>query len=309
MLHVVQSVEDDDRRVRIVEMKAPRQADLYRAIQRRCSVRRYDREPLDAITLVKVREIVAGVKPLIPQNRFEAAVRDDMVHEDLISVLGAYGRLVTPPHALAPYVIGDLHPLEDLGFRVEQIAVRLAVLDIGSCFIGTLAAEDKARFRLGLPEGARIGALLVFGRPAVAVGGRAINTLIRSVLGRNHPPPVERFYFQDTFDNPAVPPEYLAPILEAARYAPSACNVQPWRFLWHQGQLSLFVTRDNPRYGSGTRQQYRFYDGGICMANLSLAMEAFGMEGQWVMWDGIERRLPEHPASLLPLASLVVEEG
>ena len=49
---------------------------------------------LDAITLVKVQGIVAGVKPLIPQNRFEAVARDDMVREDLISVLGAYGRLV-----------------------------------------------------------------------------------------------------------------------------------------------------------------------------------------------------------------------
>lgn len=309
MLYVVQSVEDDDRRVRIVEMEVPRQADLYRAIRLRRSVRRYDREPLDAITLVRVQEIVAGVRPLLPQNRFEAVARDDMVREDLISVLGAYGRLVTPPHALAPYVIGGLHPLEDLGFRVEQITVRLAVLDIGSCFIGTLAAEDKARSHLGLPERARIGALLVFGRPAVAVGGRTINTLIRSVLGRSDPPPVERFFFQDTFDNPAVPPEHLAPIVEAARYAPSACNVQPWRLLWHQGQLSLFVTRDNAGYGSGARQQYRFYDGGICMANLSLAMEAFGMEGRWIMWDGAKRRLPEHPADLQPLASLVVEEG
>jgi hypothetical protein len=218
-------------------------------------VRQYDREPLDAPTLAQVQEIVAEVKPLISQNRFQAAVRDDTVHEDLISVLGAYGRLVTPPHALAPYIIGDLHVLEDLGFRVEQIAVRLAALDIGSCFIGTLAGEDKARFHLGLPENARIGALLVFGRPAVAVGGRAINTLIRSVLGRYDLPPVERFFFQDTFDNPAVPPEHLAPIVEAARYAPSACNVQPWRFLWHQGQLSLFVTRDNPRWQASSSRK------------------------------------------------------
>ena len=280
--------------------------DLYEAILARRSVRRYEKRPLDEATLAQVREIVSGVKPLIPENQFEVLVRDEVVGEDLVTVLGGYGRFYTPPHSLAPYMLGEEHVLEDLGYRTEQIAVRLAALGIGSCYIGALKREDEVRVRFGLPKGARIAAFLVFGRPAVAVGGRTFNTLMRRGLGGHRRLPVERIFFQGAFDNPAVPPAEIFPLIKAARVAPSGVNAQPWRFLWCDGRLYLFVTRNNPKYTMAGSQEYRLHDGGICIANVTLAMEALGMEGQWVMCQGTEPDIPNHPADLHPLATLVM---
>jgi len=284
------------------------QTDLYQAILARRSVRRYDNEPLDAATLGQVREIISAVKPLVPENQFEVFVRDDAASENLVEVLGGYGRFVTPPHYLAAYGLGEDHVLEDQGYRVQQIAVRLTALGIGCCYIGALKREDEVRARFGLPEDARIGAFLVFGLPSTALGGRAFNRLLRLAAGASNKLPAERIFFQDTFDNRTTPPPELSPLIEAGRHAPSAVNAQPWRFLWHDATLYLFVTRHNPKYGRGPTQQYRFYDGGISMANVALALEALEMEGQWTTLTGREPDIPKHPTNLQPLAKLRMRE-
>ena len=301
--------------------------DLYRAILARRSVRRYDQEPLDQATLAEVQEIAAGPMPLIPDNRMDVTLRDDVVRRDIVALLGAYGRLITPPHALVPYIRGSplspasgtfrpprgqgggtSHLLEDLGYRVEQIAVGLAALGIGSCYLGTLPREEKARALLGVPADARIGALLAFGRPAETAGGRALNGVVRSVLGRDQHPALERFFFRDSLDNPSQPPAALDRLVAAAAHAPSACNAQPWRFLWRDGQLWLFVTRNNRKYGGGASEQYCLYDGGIAMANISLAAQASGIPAEWQMVETADANIPPHPTELHPIARLVMSE-
>jgi nitroreductase len=277
---------------------------LYQAILARRSVRRYSEMGLDAAILAQVQAITAAARPLIPANRLVVTRRDDMVRQDLVTLLGAYGRLISPPHALVPWLHGDAHLLTDLGYRVEQIVVRLTALGVGTCYIGTLPKEEQVRATLGLPEGARIGALVVFGRPAKSVGGRAFNNLIRSTLGRNKEPELERIFFQDRLDNPTCPPDALRPLILAAERAPSACNAQPWRFLWRDDRLTLFVTRDNPKYGSGPSEQYCLYDAGIAMANVALAMEAHSMAGGWQLVEP-NTDVPPHPDDLQPIASLV----
>jgi len=282
---------------------------LYESILARRSVRRYDKRPLDETVLAQVQEIVSSVKPLIPGNHFEVLMQDVSPGQDLVTALGGYGRLVSPPHYLVPYATGKKHLLEDLGYRVQQIAVRLTALGIGSCYIGSLGREAAVQALFGLPKEARIGAFLAFGWPSEALGGRLFNTLVRAAAGATNKMPVERIFFQDTFETPAQPPAAFAPLIEAARNAPSAVNAQPWRFLWHGERLYLFVKRNNPKYGGGDRAEYRLYDGGICMANVALALEALEMEGEWRMLSRDSANLPDHPANLQPLATLVMASG
>jgi hypothetical protein len=76
--------------------------------------------------------------------------------------------------------------------------------------------------------------------------------------------------------------------------------------LWRDGVLHLFVTARNRRYGDSQRE-YRLYDGGICMANISLALEALGMAGTWeVLGPEYSIGPPEQPDDLEPLARLVL---
>jgi len=280
---------------------------LYQAILARQSVRRYDREPLDAGTLSRLREVVDGVRPLDPAVPVETVWRDVTSPQDL-AIVGPYGRIVSPPHILAPYAVGGREALVELGYRTEQISVRMAGMGIGSCYLGALPREAEVRAHLGLPERARIAAWLIYGRPAAGWGGRTLNALIHQVVGAASKMPVERFFYRDELDAPSPAPKRLAPLLEAARAAPSAVNAQPWRFLWRGGALYLFVERDSARYGGGSRAHYRYHDGGACMANVSLAMEALGRSGRWALFAEDAPDLPEHPPELEPLALLTLED-
>ncbi len=284
------------------------EVDLYQAILARRSVRRYERTPLEPEELAQVRAVIAGVRPLIAENQYHVLLRDLPAASDLTAALGAYGRIANPPHVLVPYLLGDRHPLVDLGFRTEQIAVRLTALGLGSCFIGCLGREAEVRDRFELPGTAHLAALLVFGRPASAAAGRALNALVREVTGATRKLPAARIFHEEDFGHPTAPPLGLEPLIEAARNAPSAVDAQPWRFLWREGILHLFVKRWNPRYGPGLGQSYRLHDGGVCMGNISLALEALGREGSWAMYDGNGPGPPEHPEGLLPLARLELHQ-
>jgi hypothetical protein len=280
---------------------------LYDAILARRSVRRYDSQRLDDSTLGRVAEITSSVTPLIAGNQFHVLLRDPPPGSDLAKDLGGYGRIVNPPHYLVPYVLGNEHPLVDGGYRIEQIAVRLAALGIGSCFIGALRREAEVRALYALPDTARVASFLVFGRPSVALGGRVTNRILRLAAGAERKLMTADVFFEGDFDRPATPPDHIAPLLAAARHAPSAVNAQPWRFLWQEGTLRVFVTTDNRRYGS--QQQYGLHDVGAAMANITLAMEALDLSGQWQMHGGAEPGIARHPPSLQQVATLSLGDG
>ena len=281
------------------------QPDLYRAIHNRRSVRRYDRTALSTGMIGQVKNLIETAEPLIHENHFDVRYHDGMlIDKDFISSMGAYGYIVTPPHALAPYIIGDHSPLLDLGYRVEQIVIRLTSLGIGTCYIGTLYREQAIRARLDLPADSRCGALLAFGFPARSNTGRVLNSLMRSVPRGNTRLPMDQIFYQGSFDHPTHPPDNLFPILSAARFSPSAVNAQPWRFLWRDGNLHIFVKRYNPKYGRGPAQAYRYYDGGICLANIKLALITLKLKADWIL-HGQGYEAPDHPPTLEPLAKLV----
>ncbi len=278
---------------------------LYQAILNRRSIRRYDPQVIDSTTMKRVQKIIEGVEPLVPENGFHVLHKPGMlVDRDFIRSMGAYGYIVSPPHVIAPYTTGERLPLLDLGYRVEQIVIGLTLLGLASCYIGTLGREQAVRTRLNLPQGSRCGALLVFGHVATSLGGRALNAFIRSVPKGDARLPEDQVFFDGAFDHPSEAPESLKPLITAGRSAPSAVNAQPWLFLWCDKALHVLVKRHNPKYGRGRGQDYRYYDGGICMANISLAMRASGIQGGWELADEPSYVAPQHSQDIQPLAAL-----
>jgi nitroreductase len=280
----------------------------YQAIITRHSTRRYAERPLEDEPLARVRDLLAEVQPLVPANRCVMQLHHRGPEEDLSQAIGQFGRIVVAPHYLVPYGLDDRHLWADLGYRVEQVAVGLTARGVASCYLGCLGRQAEVRAYFALPEGARVAALLAFGYPSEALTGRTINTVMRRVVGAQNKRPVEEIFFRETFQHPAAPPPALARIVEAARRAPSAVNAQPWRLLWREGTLYLFVQR-SPKYGDGAGQDYRLHDGGVCMANVSLALRALDRAGAWRLLDAPPPGLTDVPADLEPLAALEASDS
>ena len=280
---------------------------LYQTLINRRSIRRFAPQRLSAADRESVTCIIGEIVPLLPQYDLDIHLRDIGNQRDLVSLLGAYGRLVSPPHVLLPISPDMPLSLVDQGYRMQQVVIRLYQRGIGSCYLGTLKHLETIRSHFNLPENTITGALLVFGYPAQSLTGKTFNKVFRSAMGSNRRLPMENLFFTDTFENPSQPPEQFKQLIEAGRFAPSAVNAQPWRFLLSGRTLFLYMTRDNKKY-SVSGKNYAFFDSGICMANINLAMQAPNIQGHWQLIDDSEKDVPDHPQDLILLARLIIKK-
>jgi nitroreductase len=282
-------------------------SEIYPFILSRHSIRSYDQRLLSSADQAHIKIILNNTKSLLPENKFETILRSKTKREDLVEILGAYGRFITPPYYLVPYITGSNNALVDLGYHAEQIAVRLWSKGIGTCFIGCLSRQEKVRQLFQLPANAQIAAFLVFGHPGVGFGFETITKITKSIIGIRGRKSVEELFYRDTFDYLAKPEGLWEKIIEAGRMAPSAINAQPWRFLLRNEELYLFTLRNNRNYILPENQDYCFHDSGLCMANIDLALSSFGLQSEWQFLKGILDFNSHYPENYYPLAKLNIK--
>jgi hypothetical protein len=98
---------------------------LYAAILSRSSTRRYRSEPLNPADHAYLQALVEQAAPALSPTLWNWRLIDEGVDQALLKSLGAYGRLLTPPHLLAAGIAPGPLALIELGFRLEQVAVGL----------------------------------------------------------------------------------------------------------------------------------------------------------------------------------------
>ena len=265
--------------------------ETFAALLSRRSVRRYENRVAPEETRRSVVEFAMRVEPLVPENEFSYSVLPIVgKSEELATVMGGYGKLVSARHLVLPRIRGNSHILADFGFRVEQLVIHLTRLGLGSCWIAALGHEGEVLDRFKSPKNERIPAVVVFGYPSESKGGIGFNRSIRVALSAHRPPPYEKWVFAGRFDNPASLTPFQEKSLDALRRAPSAGNSRPWRVVLKDGEAHLTLKLDTPYYrlSKGVRLGYHLLDGGIGMSNLSMALSALGKPASWTMLDNEE---------------------
>jgi nitroreductase len=274
------------------------QPELMQALLSRYSLRSYDPNPLDENTLDNIEKVVQTTEPLLSFNRMGFSLHRHLSSKERSFAMGMINPHIQPPHILITWITGGEHPYTDLGFRMEQAAVQLHSMGIGSCFIGTLGREQSLNNQYNLPPQTVTGAILAIGKPVVPNAGNKPKK--RLVL--------EKIAFRNDFSTPMNNPGVLTPILEAARMAPSATNAQPWRLVWKEPYLFLFVTSKKlANILSSEYKKYCLYDGGICMANIAMALKAHNLTAHWDILDPSSPVLPEHPREFIPLGKIKID--
>lgn len=282
--------------------------DLYPYILSRKSIRGYDQRHFEPADKARIELILKNIQPLIAEYQFQVIFREREKGQDLISVLGAYGRFISPPYYLLPYLIGNQLAYVDLGYRVQQITIQLWSKGIGSCNIGCLSRQAKVRKDFQLPENAIIAAFLVIGYPAENSGIDKLSNGAKAILGIRNRLPFMEICFQDSFEKHYEPEGLWRKIIEAGCMAPSAVNAQPWRFLLHNNVLYLFSVQNGRKYLLPENHHYALHDCGCCMANIDITLTAKGYEREWILLDGEIDEDLKYPPNLYPLAKLVLKE-
>jgi nitroreductase len=281
--------------------------DFYTTILTRKSVRSYDQHSFNPADMARVELILKNTNPLIPGSKFSVLFKSREKGEDLVSILGAYGRFISPPYYLLPFEIGEEQSFVDLGYQTEQIAVQLWSKGIGSCFIGCLSRQEKVRMDFHLPDNARMAAFLAIGYPSEKFGIDSISKGAKSILGIRNRLALEDICYRDSFQHKFEPEGKWQAILEAARMSPSAVNAQPWRFLFRGNDLFIFSSQDHRKYLLPENRFYTLHDCGICMANMTMAMDSLGHQGKWSLLNESDAREIGLPTNLIPLAKLNIE--
>lgn len=124
----------------------------------------------------------------------------------------------------AAILVDAAHPLASLhgGVAGEALVLEAASLGLGTCWVS--GSFRKSRVDIPLKKGEKIAALIPFGQPPHQEGvpGRRRKTLPELCL-----------------DDPSLWPNWAFQAAEAVRAAPSAVNLQPWRFSFTGNTLRL----------------------------------------------------------------------
>lgn len=233
---------------------------LYEAIFRRKSVRKYKNDEVEGRILEKIKgfgEDAVGIRPdiRVKWKIFRASDRN---------VKGMFQ--VKAPYYVALYseICEDYR--KNAGFLMEQLSLYLHTLGIGSCYQGGARLKNDGEEELELVM------IMAFGYPAEALERERADfrrmemrklVRIHGTLGK-----VQR------------------QILEPARLAPSAMNLQPWRFAVAEDRIHLFVKKP-ARIGYQKQLDMNLFDAGIALAHMMVAAEEFWLDLEYQKLDSI----------------------
>lgn len=241
---------------------------LYEATQARISRRKYRRLPVDADRLARLaalaRTLEAEESGLRMEIRAEGA---DRIFEGRTG----YG-MVTGAVAYAAFIARD--PSERTAMRIgylgEWLVLEATRMGLSTCWVAGTFRRPAAEAQLGLLPEETLLCVTPLGEAESALSFK--ERAIKAVTGGRNRKPFDVIC-------PGLDPGLLAPwqrtALECARNAPSAANLQPWRFDSPDGD------RLRIRLAEGRARSVAYVDLGICMLHFVLGALHAGVPGEW----------------------------
>jgi len=240
--------------------------DRYEAIQVRRSCRRYDMSRLSSRVLSEVHALAASLEHIDADADIAVHVVEDgeALQAVMPGIVGAYGK-----HRAPHYLLGTgpnrRESYENIGFALEPLVLSMTAVRIGTCWVGGNARGDTFRPVAHYPADHRPLVLIGFGSP-VEDGGH-----VREAGTANRRP------LDDLLLDSAGE---WAEAIEAARVAPSAGNLQPWRFRASPERLDAYLSFRAPLQYKLFAEHLRLMnriDVGIALAHVRIALEERGI--------------------------------
>ena len=259
-------------------------SELIDAMKRRVSVRSYADRPVEQ----SVKESIRSLLEAHNQGPFGNRVRLNLIDlSDLEQAetrqLGTYGFIGGARLYVAGVVRYGPGAMQDFGYCLEQVIVRITHLGLGTCWLGGTFKRASFGRRLSLSDDEVILAISPIG---YARDKRTVRErVLRRFVGADQRKPWASLFFEDALNRP-LPREAAgeyATALECLRLAPSASNNQPWRILKSKdANVFHFFLKRTPGYAKFLRGvDLQLVDMGIAMSHFELAARESALEGTW----------------------------
>jgi nitroreductase len=258
--------------------------ELIDAMKRRVSVRSYADRPVEQ----SVKESIRSLLEAHNQGPFGNRVRLSLIDlSDLEQAetrqLGTYGFIGGARLYVAGIVRYGPGAMQDFGYCLEQVIVRITHHGLGTCWLGGTFKRASFGRRLSLSDDEVIPAISPIG---YARDKRTVRErVLRRFVGADQRKPWAALFFEGGMDRP-LPREAAgeyATALECLRLAPSASNNQPWRIVKSKdANVFHFFLKRTPGYAKFLRGvDLQLVDMGIAMSHFELAARESALEGTW----------------------------
>ncbi len=255
----------------------------YEAIGRRISRRRFTGEPIPGKVLAGLRSFCETFAPAaIPSAARTRTVLVERAPADLFTgLVGSYGRVDGAPSAAL--LVGEEDSQLEIGYVGEAFVLEATRVGLDTCWIAGTFSHKRADSLAGLAPEERLPAIVAVGiaEADMATGERTMRAFARASSRMS----AEKIAYGADLDEW---PPWARSAAEAARWAPSGANMQPWRFRLESGSLVL---------SEATRHYWTVrMDLGIAMLHAELGAQHAGTTGRWERLDNthdVARFIPD----------------
>lgn len=261
--------------------------DALKAMNLRTSVRNYRKDPVDPDLLKEWMDTGSEREALLPhiRTRFILAEDGPKMHKLLSGHVGYLGNVMDAPHYLICLSEDQPGFLENAGYLMEQMILKAALMNLGTCWISVLKHEEQILKALQMTTDERVVALTPIGYGRISGVERFFNTIF---FGNNQPKAAKK-HVSDLFymtrwghrmDSEALPHPALEEVMEAACLAPSWGNRQPYASVITPQGIYFVVEKEREPF-KDTDLNHNRLDGGIHMLYIYLAGKAKGIPWAW----------------------------
>jgi nitroreductase len=243
---------------------------LTEAINKRVSVRTYQKRPLTEKDQQAIRDVIAELK--FNKGPFTNSVRfvfyDSPFAGDNGSIqIGTYGFIKNPPAFIAGTILNSFQGLIDYGYLMEMLILKLTHLGFGTVWLG--GTFNRSAFNHILGENEIVPAITPVGYIKEQRSLR--EKMIRSVAKGDLRKPFEALFFNHDLSHPIHVDHPLSKYLDLIRIGPSGSNKQPWRLLIDQKVVHFYLKRTEG-YGTGLPYDIQALDMGIAICHFEIGL-------------------------------------
>lgn len=262
---------------------------IFDLIQKRTSVRTFQAKPLTRGDIEWINNIIQEVNKKPGPNNTNITFR--LLSPDTKgdgNIAGTYGFIKNARAYIAGTIPNNNKAIEDYGYLLEIIIVKLVERDIGSCWLGGSFKRTDFVTPLNLKDGFIIPAVVPIGYPEI--NRRNTEKAMRFMIKADKRLKWTDIFYNETFseglalsnlhDDKAA----LMSAFESVRLGPSASNRQPWRLVLDKsGNKVHFYLNEDPKYG-GNKMGFsmQHIDAGISMYHFQAAAEENKFNGKWL---------------------------
>ena len=228
-------------------------------IQNRKSVREFADKKVPASALAEIEAYYQkSCQRLVPELETKLCVFGEEAKAALEGAAGYKSFLVGAPNYLVLLSAkGDL-AVENAGYMMEDIVLKLTDMDLGCCWL-TFTDSEKVKGALKIDSALDVAAIVAFGQGVKTTKRLRVNILSMSKVDisaqRQYFAPKHGLHdmvFMNTWGNCEGVDEYIGfyddmlwEAFYAAAQSPSYLNRQPYGFIIHDGQITLVKAPDS----------------------------------------------------------------